>query len=146
MADGSTKYLAEVEANDQVQLYSSATGASSRVATVGRVKIEPRPCLMVEFDVGGGGGDGDGRRAQCFLQQAETVRVAVVAGGEGAAAEGDRGDGDDGGDGGDGSASSHAGEPRPVTMLRPGADFLRVALSSKGTHVGRPIDGSVTER
>ena len=74
MADGSTKYLSEVQSGDQLQLYSSDTGAGSRAATVGRIKIEPRPCLMVEFEVGGGG------RAQTFLQQAETVRLAGALG------------------------------------------------------------------
>jgi len=42
---------------------------SSRVVSVGRLKIEPRPLLLVRY------GDDIGRSGQVFLQQAETVRL-----------------------------------------------------------------------
>jgi len=68
MADQSTKYLEEVKPGDEV-LVVDAHG-SSRSLTVGRCKIEPRPLLMLSFEV-------DGAHGQVFLQQAETVRVIV---------------------------------------------------------------------
>lgn len=65
MADGSTKYLSELVAGDEVLVVSPT---SSRVVSVGRLKIEPRPLLLVRY------GDDIGRSGQVFLQQAETVR------------------------------------------------------------------------
>ncbi|KAG5186505.1 3-dehydroquinate synthase [Tribonema minus] len=123
MADGSTKYLSEVRAGDQVlvvgprpasTLTSTAETPQSwpvRAVTVGRCKIEPRPLLMVSFDAGGAEG-------QLFLQQAETVRLVS-------------------GDGGGGGAVS-------VTNLGQG-DVVLVQRSARGTHVGRAISARVTE-
>jgi 3-dehydroquinate synthase II len=71
MADGRTKYLEEVRAGDKV-LVTDANG-NARALTVGRCKVEPRPLLMLSFEV-------DGARGQVFLQQAETVRVLVEVG------------------------------------------------------------------
>jgi 3-dehydroquinate synthase II len=68
LADGRTKYLEEVRAGDEI-LIVDAHG-SARALTVGRCKLEPRPLLMVSFEV-------DGAQGQMFLQQAETVRVLV---------------------------------------------------------------------
>jgi 3-dehydroquinate synthase II len=68
MADSSTKYLSELVAGDEVLVVSS-TG--SRAVAVGRLKIEPRPLLLVRFNnVQFGEG-------QLFLQQAETVRLVL---------------------------------------------------------------------
>ena len=68
MADNSTKYLSELVAGDEV-LVVSPTG--SRAVAVGRLKIEPRPLLLVRFNnVQFGEG-------QLFLQQAETVRLVL---------------------------------------------------------------------
>ena len=62
MADGSTKYLSEV-------LVVSPSG--SRAVAVGRLKIEPRPLLLVRFNSTQYG------EGQLFLQQAETVRLVL---------------------------------------------------------------------
>ena len=66
MADGSTKYLSELIAGDEVLVVSPE---GSRIISVGRLKIEPRPLLLVRYEdeIGGAG--------QVFLQQAETVRL-----------------------------------------------------------------------
>ena len=74
MADGSTKYLSECRAGDEVRIAS--TEGIGRAATVGRCKVEPRPTLRVEFEAEGGGG----KSASVFRQQAETVRLATGAG------------------------------------------------------------------
>ncbi len=66
MADGATKYLSELVAGDDVLVVSTQ---GSRAVTVGRLKIEPRPLLIVRF-ISEGGDEG-----QVFLQQAETVRL-----------------------------------------------------------------------
>ena len=137
MADGSTKYLAEVRAGDEVALFSSDTGARSEKrpsATVGRCKIEPRPMLLVEFETGAEGGEAT---ATVFLQQAETVRLATTKKGRG-------GEGRGGGEVGAGEDETR--ERTPVTVLKPGADFLRVAMEKRGTHVGKRIEADVRER
>ena len=72
LADGRTKYLEEVVAGDRV-LAADARGGS-RPLTVGRCKVEPRPLLLVSFEV-------EGAKGQVFLQQAETVRLLVEGGG-----------------------------------------------------------------
>ena len=71
MADGSTKYLSECRAGDEVRIAS--TEGSGRAATVGRCKVEPRPTLRVDFETSSGdpSSGGDGERASLFLQQAE---------------------------------------------------------------------------
>ena len=67
-AGGKTTYLSEVSAGDT--LVVASTDGSTREATVGRAKVEPRPCVQVDLQQGG----------SVFLQQAETVRLAGVAG------------------------------------------------------------------
>ncbi len=66
MADGKTAYLSELKSGDMV-LVSGATGRS-HPATVGRVKIERRPLLLVEAE-------SEGRRFSLILQNAETIRL-----------------------------------------------------------------------
>ena len=75
MADGRTKYLAEVKAGDSV-LIADSEGRTSE-ATVGRVKIERRPMLLVTaVSVGdGNGGNGGGKEISAILQNAETIRL-----------------------------------------------------------------------
>ena len=79
MADGSTKYLCEVNAGDQVAVVSAtlATGADKaggdspwRPVAVGRCKTESRPMLLVEYET-----SSSTQRGSVFLQQAETVRL-----------------------------------------------------------------------
>lgn len=64
--DGKTNYLSELKAGDRVKIVS--VGGSSRVVTVGRVKIERRPLLIISARVA----DEEG---SIILQNAETVRL-----------------------------------------------------------------------
>lgn len=70
-ADGSTCYLAEVAAGDE--LLAVTADGSARGVTVGRCKVEPRPTVRVDFR-----DTDDGAIGQIFLQQAETVRLATA--------------------------------------------------------------------
>ena len=65
MADGSTKYLSELTAGDRVAIANPSNGIRS--ATIGRLKIERRPFLLVHFEC-------NNQSAQVLVQQAETVR------------------------------------------------------------------------
>ena len=65
MADGSTKYLSELGAGDRVAIANPYN--EIRSATIGRLKIERRPFLLVHFE-------SDNHSAQVLVQQAETVR------------------------------------------------------------------------
>jgi 3-dehydroquinate synthase II len=71
LADGTTRYLSELEAGDPV-LIVHADGHTRRVR-VGRLKIERRPLVMVQAGV-------DGLRPTVFLQEAETVRLRSPSG------------------------------------------------------------------
>jgi 3-dehydroquinate synthase II len=73
MADGSTRYLSELSAGEDVAIVSS--DGSRRSATIGRLKIERRPFLLVRFL----SGDSEG---QIIAQQAETVRLVTPSGGQ----------------------------------------------------------------
>ena len=73
MADGTTKYLSELQAGDSVAV-STSEGVIGN-AIVGRVKIESRPFLIVRFTHPESGISG-----QTFLQQAETVRLVSPSG------------------------------------------------------------------
>ncbi len=66
MADGKTKYLSELTSGDEVAILS--TSGSKEKATVGRLKVETRPLLLIRFGVPGSEG-------QIVVQQAETVRL-----------------------------------------------------------------------
>lgn len=63
-----TKYLSELQSGDQVEIYDAKGNA--RTATVGRVKIEKRPLLMVEAQ-----GRDSGIYHSIMLQNAETVKL-----------------------------------------------------------------------
>ncbi|MGP8078000.1 MAG: 3-dehydroquinate synthase II [Thermoplasmata archaeon] len=71
MADGSTRYLSELEAGDAVLV--AVPAGPTRAVRVGRVKIERRPMVVLTAD-------DDGRTRTVFLQEAETVRVSTDAG------------------------------------------------------------------
>ena len=71
LADGSTRYLSELEAGDAV--LAVAPDAPPRSVRVGRVKIERRPMVLLRAS------DGATDRT-VFLQEAETVRVSTGAG------------------------------------------------------------------
>jgi 3-dehydroquinate synthase II len=64
--DGKTRYLSELESGSPV-LIVGADGAT-RTATVGRVKIERRPLLLIEADF-------EGVKGTILLQNAETIRL-----------------------------------------------------------------------
>ena len=66
MADGKTKYLSELNSGDEVAILS--TSGSKEKATIGRLKVETRPLLLIRFEVPGSEG-------QIVVQQAETVRL-----------------------------------------------------------------------
>ncbi|MEE3134993.1 MAG: 3-dehydroquinate synthase II [Candidatus Thermoplasmatota archaeon] len=67
MGDLSTCYLSELKSGDEV-LIVNAKG-NSRVATIGRIKLEKRPLIKIKW-VTNEGFEGD-----IILQQAETVRL-----------------------------------------------------------------------
>ena len=66
-ADGSTAYLSEVSSGD-ILLISNCKGKTKKMQ-VGRVKIERRPMLKVNWT------NANANLGNCFLQQAETVRL-----------------------------------------------------------------------
>lgn len=67
MADGSTRYLAELLPGEAV--LASRPNGPSRAVRVGRLKTERRPLVHV-------GVDEAGRRRHVFVQEAETVRLS----------------------------------------------------------------------
>lgn len=72
-----TSYLEELSAGSEV-LIADHTGATS-VATVGRVKVERRPMLLVEALIPAQDGKGEAKGA-VFLQNAETIRLVTPQG------------------------------------------------------------------
>ncbi|WP_255191079.1 3-dehydroquinate synthase II [Natronobeatus ordinarius] len=70
--DGGTKYLAELQSGDEVQVVDLE--GHTREAIVGRVKIEKRPMFRVALETA------DGDRIETLLQNAETIKVATVEG------------------------------------------------------------------
>ncbi|MFY9717484.1 MAG: 3-dehydroquinate synthase II [Thermoplasmata archaeon] len=71
MADGTTRYLSELEAGDSVLV--AVPGGPSRAVRVGRIKIERRPMVLLTAD-------DEHRVRTVFLQEAETVRVSTDSG------------------------------------------------------------------
>ena len=121
LADGSTKYLSEVGAGDEIMAVRASDG-QYRACAVGRCKIEPRPLLRIDFTDEEGTASG-----QLFLQQAETVRLATPSASTGNQAE-----------------SLHV-TALPVTKARAGQQILLRSVA-QGTHVGKAISAQVTER
>ncbi|WP_336034771.1 3-dehydroquinate synthase II [Halobacterium yunchengense] len=70
--DGGTKYLAELQSGDEVQVVDRE--GRTRSAVVGRAKIEKRPMFRVEAETA------DGDRIETLLQNAETIKVATAEG------------------------------------------------------------------
>src|SRR5437667_880316 len=66
--DERTRYLSELQSGDSVQIVDCK--GNRRVVTVGRVKIEKRPLVIVVARAGEGGEEGS-----VMLQKAETVRL-----------------------------------------------------------------------
>ena len=67
MSNGQTKYLSELQSGDEIHVVN--TEGMQRSATVGRLKIELRPMILVKWI------DENDKEGNMFLQQAETVRV-----------------------------------------------------------------------
>ncbi len=139
MADGSTKYLSELEAADEV-IICHRSGVR-RTAVVGRLKIERRPFLLIKFAIdlaiinsnsrvenaGVANGDFDGKKVQInpsdspllgqiFTQQAETVRLV-----------------------------SPEGIAKSVTRLKDG-DAIIVRSERSARHMGGTVSASIEER
>ena len=72
LPDGTTKYLSELRAGDEVLVVDS--GGRGRSAIVGRLKVERRPLLLVEAEA-------EGRRYTTIVQNAETIRFVTPKGG-----------------------------------------------------------------
>jgi len=72
MSDGSTKYLSELSAGDEVSVISHS--GVFRKSIIGRLKIERRPFLIIRFR------SKSGNEGQIMLQQAETVRLVNASG------------------------------------------------------------------
>lgn len=66
MPDGSTKYLSELRAGDEVMIVDSE--GRSRPAVIGRIKIERRPLLLIEVKA-------RGMTFTTMVQNAETIRL-----------------------------------------------------------------------
>ncbi|MFL2532491.1 MAG: 3-dehydroquinate synthase II [Candidatus Thalassarchaeum sp.] len=71
MANGSTKYLSELNSGDEVAVVS--LDGNQRSAVIGRLKIERRPFLVVRFEC-------NSVEGQIMAQQAETVRLISPTG------------------------------------------------------------------
>lgn len=67
LADGSTRYLAELAPGDPVLI--TEPNGRPRAVRVGRIKIERRPMTVIEIDHAG-------RSRTLFAQEAETVRLS----------------------------------------------------------------------
>jgi 3-dehydroquinate synthase II len=74
--DGETKYLAELQSGDRVQVVDTA--GHTREALIGRVKIEKRPMFRVQAEITPEEGEID--VVETLLQNAETVKVSTKAG------------------------------------------------------------------
>ncbi|MEF8802448.1 MAG: 3-dehydroquinate synthase II [Halolamina sp.] len=74
--EGETKYLAELQSGDRVQIVNTA--GHTREALVGRVKIEKRPMFRVQAEITPEDGEVD--VVETLLQNAETVKVSTKAG------------------------------------------------------------------
>ena len=72
LPDGTTKYLSELRAGDEVLAVDSE--GRGRSVIVGRLKIERRPLLLVEAETAG-------RRVTTIVQNAETIRFVTPDGG-----------------------------------------------------------------
>lgn len=109
-----TTYLGELKAGQEV-LIVDASG-DTRVATLGRVKIEVRPMLLIEAEVIDEE-DGKPKKGAVFLQNAETIRL-----------------------------TSPSGQPVSVVALKPGDEVLcRVDGIGQGRHFGMRICEDIRE-
>lgn len=66
LPNGKTRYISELRAGDEVMIVNAK--GEGRLGVVGRVKIERRPLLLVEAEVGG-------QSLKTLLQNAETINL-----------------------------------------------------------------------
>ncbi len=66
-----TRYLSELKAGDEVLIVSR--NGEVRTASVGRIKIELRPLILVEAEA-------EGKKIKTILQNAETIRLVTPKG------------------------------------------------------------------
>jgi 3-dehydroquinate synthase II len=66
-----TRYLSELKAGDEVLIVDR--NGKARPASVGRVKIEIRPLILVEAEA-------EGKKIKTILQNAETIRLVTAKG------------------------------------------------------------------
>jgi 3-dehydroquinate synthase II len=66
LPDGTTKYLGELQAGDEVMVVDSK--GCAKTAVVGRIKIERRPLLLIEAKA-------EGKFYTTMVQNAETIRL-----------------------------------------------------------------------
>jgi 3-dehydroquinate synthase II len=66
-----TRYLSELKAGDEVLIVNRE--GKTRLGTVGRVKIELRPLILVEAEA-------EGKKIKTILQNAETIRLVTPKG------------------------------------------------------------------
>ena len=71
LASGETRYLAELAPGEAVLV--ARPGGPGRAVRVGRLKIERRPLVMIEWRLAG-------RARTLFVQEAETVRLSTPSG------------------------------------------------------------------
>ena len=76
MADGSTKYLSELCAGDEVMAVKAS--GETRGVVLGRMKIEQRPMLKISCKIGTKPHQ-NANTSHIFMQQAETVRLITEA-------------------------------------------------------------------
>lgn len=73
LPNGKTTYLSELEGGDEVLAVDP--NGNTRVLTVGRLKVEKRPLMLVEAKV-----DGSSKVVKTILQNAETIRLTAPGG------------------------------------------------------------------
>ena len=66
-----TRYLSELKAGDEVLIVDRE--GKTRTGTVGRVKIELRPLILIEAEA-------EGKKIKTILQNAETIRLVTAKG------------------------------------------------------------------
>lgn len=111
---GKTRYLAELSAGDEVLVVGNG-GKTSRTAVVGRAKIETRPLILIEAEI-----EQTGKSCTVFVQNAETVRLAVVNDNDDVAA-------------------------KSVTQMQNG-DRVLLKTDEKARHIGLAIDEDLLEK
>ncbi|GAB0489657.1 hypothetical protein MMPV_000882 [Pyropia vietnamensis] len=116
---GRTRYLAELRAGDEVCIVDAR--GHVRTATVGRVKTERRPLVLVSVELGG-------VSRSILLQNAETVRLGAMPAAVAARLEG----------------ASDCGAGVAVSALAVG-DVVAVRSDTFARHVGMAIEETIME-